>query len=75
MAQVLRSREREQQLDQRIAAAIPISTSGNGDALPTAAPAAAAAAGAPRTSGNDLRRGPQQEIEDLDIPAFLRRNR
>jgi len=70
MAQVLRSREREQQHDQRVAAAIPISTNGNGDSLPAAA---TAAAGAPRMSGNDLRRGPQQEIEDLDIPAFLRR--
>jgi cell division protein FtsZ len=74
MAQVLRSREREQMLDQRVAAAIPISANGNGDSLPAREPAAAAAAGASsRPSGNDLRRGPQQEVEDLDIPAFLRR--
>ena len=56
----------------RIAAAIPISTSGNGDSMPAREPAAAAAASS-RSSGSDLRRGPQQEVEDLDIPAFLRR--
>ena len=67
LATVLRSREREQVLDQRIAATIPISSTGNGDGLP------AAAAVAPRSSANELRRGPQQEVEDLDIPAFLRR--
>jgi hypothetical protein len=33
-----------------------------------------AAAGQPR-NGQELRRGPQQEVEDLDIPAFLRRHR
>jgi len=26
-------------------------------------------------NGQELRRGPQQEVEDLDIPAFLRRHR
>ena len=72
MAQVLRQREREQGIDQRIAAAIPISSTGNGDSMPAREPAAAAA-GSARPSGNDLRRGPQQEVEDLDIPAFLRR--
>jgi cell division protein FtsZ len=66
LAAVLRSREREQLIDQRVAAAIPISTGGNGSSLPAAATAA------PRASG-DLRRGPQAEVEDLDIPAFLRR--
>jgi cell division protein FtsZ len=71
MAQVLRSREREQQIDQRVAAAIPISSTGNGDSLPVREPAAAAASSRPSDSG--LRRGPQQEVEDLDIPAFLRR--
>ena len=65
LASVLRSREREQQIDQRVAAAIPISTIGNGDSLAAAATA--------RPSGSDLRRGPQTEVEDLDIPAFLRR--
>jgi cell division protein FtsZ len=35
----------------------------------------AAAAVQPRGNGTEIRRGPQQEIEDLDIPAFLRRNR
>ncbi len=70
LATVLRSREREQQIDQRVAAAIPISSTGNGDSLPQPMPVAATAA--PR-GGNDLRRGPQQEVEDLDIPAFLRR--
>ena len=33
-----------------------------------------AAATQPR-NGQELRRGPQQEVEDLDIPAFLRRHR
>ena len=33
-----------------------------------------AAAVQPR-NGQELRRGPQQEVEDLDIPAFLRRHR
>jgi cell division protein FtsZ len=70
MATVLRSREREQLLDQRVAAAIPIQN-GNGDSLPQPVPAAASAT--PRSSNGDLRRGPQQEVEDLDIPAFLRR--
>ncbi|MEO8625182.1 MAG: cell division protein FtsZ [Candidatus Limnocylindrales bacterium] len=67
MASVLRSREREQMIDQRVAAAIPIQTSGNGDSL------SAAATVGPRSSNGDMRRGPQQEVEDLDIPAFLRR--
>ncbi len=67
MASVLRSREREQVIDQRIAAAIPISSTGNGEAMPAAATVSS------RPSNGDLRRGPQQEIEDLDIPAFLRR--
>ena len=35
----------------------------------------AAAVAQPRTSACDVRRGPQPEVEDLDIPAFLRRNR
>ena len=33
-----------------------------------------AAVAQPR-NGQELRRGPQQEVEDLDIPAFLRRHR
>ena len=33
-----------------------------------------AAVAQPR-NGQEIRRGPQQEVEDLDIPAFLRRHR
>jgi cell division protein FtsZ len=65
LATVLRSREREQLIDQRVAAAIPISTGSNGESVPAAATL--------RAAGGDLRRGPQTEVEDLDIPAFLRR--
>ena len=36
---------------------------------------AAAAVHQPRSNGTEIRRGPQQEVEDLDIPAFLRRHR
>ncbi len=39
-------------------------------------PLPAAAVVQPRTNGGaDPRRGPQNEVEDLDIPAFLRRHR
>jgi cell division protein FtsZ len=70
------ARDREQFAADRIPTAIPV------NALPSSVPAAAsateelqpAAAGQPR-NGQEIRRGPQQEIEDLDIPAFLRRHR
>jgi cell division protein FtsZ len=55
--------------DQRQAAAIPVESE-------QPAAAAAAAANRPRVERMDGgRRGPQTEVEDLDIPAFLRRNR
>jgi hypothetical protein len=67
---VVRDREaaREAELE-RVPTAIPV---GNGDAynIPTAASAQ------PRANpAFEVRRGPQNELEDLDIPAFLRRNR
>ena len=67
---VVREREaaREAELE-RVPTAIPV---GNGDAynIPTAASAQ------PRANpAFEVRRGPQNELEDLDIPAFLRRNR
>src|SRR5688500_4873036 len=67
---VVREREaaREAELE-RAPTAIPV---GNGDAynIPTAAGAG------PRTNpAFEVRRGPQNELEDLDIPAFLRRQR
>ena len=66
------AREREQvreiELDQRPPTAIPVTPESDG--LP------AAAIVQPRTSDRmEPRRGPQAELEDLDIPAFLRRHR
>jgi cell division protein FtsZ len=54
--------------------AIPVESlpSSNGDLAEELPPAAVAQ---PRAQSYDLRRGPQTEVEDLDIPAFLRRNR
>ena len=71
------AREREQSRDlefeDRIpTAAVPIQVTPEADSLP------AATVVAPRTNGDvrtDPRRGPQNEVEDLDIPAFLRRHR
>jgi cell division protein FtsZ len=63
-------REREAARDaeiERVPTAIPV---GNGDVYNM--PAAASAG--PRTNpAFEVRRGPQNELEDLDIPAFLRR--
>ena len=66
--------------DQRQATAIPVQTERSVD--PGLAPAATYEAtlppppSAPRpVSSNGPSRGPQNEVEDLDIPAFLRRNR
>jgi cell division protein FtsZ len=59
--------------------AIPVQTERSID--PGLAPAATAAAPLPPSSAqrtassNGPSRGPQNEVEDLDIPAFLRRNR
>jgi cell division protein FtsZ len=74
LAAVLRTtRERELlRNEERAPTAIPVSPmpveSENGDLSP-------AAVSAPRYDRLDVRRGPQVEAEDLDIPAFLRRNR
>jgi cell division protein FtsZ len=74
------ARDREQMTNDRIPTAIPVGAMTQGS-QPAAMSAEAeipelqtAAAGQPR-NGQELRRGPQQEIEDLDIPAFLRRHR
>jgi cell division protein FtsZ len=63
-------RELEQQ---RQATAIPV-RSDQPAMDPGLAPAASAARPAP-VPADGIRRGPQNEVEDLDIPAFLRRNR
>jgi cell division protein FtsZ len=64
--------------DERQATAIPVQTERSVD--PGLAPAATSAAPLPppparAASANGPSRGPQNEVEDLDIPAFLRRNR
>ena len=76
---VAREREaaRELEFEDRIPAAsspapVPIPVTPEPDPLP------AAAVVQPRSNGDvrsDPRRGPQNEVEDLDIPAFLRRHR
>ena len=66
---VVRDREQARDDVERVPTAIPV---GNGDAYNI--PAAASAQ--PRTNpAFEVRRGPQNELEDLDIPAFLRRQR
>ncbi|MEX2548259.1 MAG: cell division protein FtsZ [Chloroflexota bacterium] len=67
---VAREREayRDMELEERPQTAIPVTPESDG--LP------AAAMIAPRSNDRiEPRRGPQTEIEDLDIPAFLRRHR
>ncbi|MEO6349206.1 MAG: cell division protein FtsZ [Candidatus Limnocylindrales bacterium] len=67
---VAREREEEREYEQRQPGAIPVMPESDG--LP------AAASVQPRNDRNDRyeqRRGPTAELEDLDIPAFLRRNR
>jgi cell division protein FtsZ len=57
--------------------AVPASTENGSSAAAEAHPDDAyqpAAVAQPR-NGQEIRRGPQQEVEDLDIPAFLRRHR
>ena len=74
------ARDREEYAADRTPTAIPVS------AMPSMQPAAMAADAMPipelqpaavvqPRNGQELRRGPQQEVEDLDIPAFLRRHR
>jgi cell division protein FtsZ len=67
------SREREFQRDEREATAIPVQPMSGEQRLSEDLPAATAMPS--RNGGVELRRGPQQEVEDLDIPAFLRRHR
>jgi hypothetical protein len=65
--------------EQRQATAIPVQTERSVD--PALAPAASISVPLPpppsqrAVSSNGPSRGPQNEVEDLDIPAFLRRNR
>jgi cell division protein FtsZ len=68
---VAREREaaREAEFDERTPTAIPVA-GGDSYGLP-----AAAGAQARSNPQFETRRGPQNELEDLDIPAFLRRNR
>ena len=61
-----RDQLREMEIEPRQPTAIPVTPETNG--MP-------AAAGSPRNDRLEPRRGPQTEIEDLDIPAFLRRHR
>jgi seryl-tRNA synthetase len=72
ISEISREAEREAAREaeiERIPTAVPV---GNGDSYNI--PAAASAQ--PRTNpAFEVRRGPQNELEDLDIPAFLRRNR
>ena len=66
---VARDREaaRDMEFEARPPTAIPVTPESDG--LP------AAATVAPRNDRIEPRRGPQAELEDLDIPAFLRRSR
>jgi cell division protein FtsZ len=74
------ARDRDLMADDRMPTAIPVGVPA-AQSMPNAAAAFAepeplqpAAVVQPR-NGQELRRGPQQEVEDLDIPAFLRRHR
>ena len=74
------ARDRELMADDRMPTAIPVGAMPSQNGNPNSAAAQAepelqpAAVVQPR-NGQELRRGPQQEVEDLDIPAFLRRHR
>jgi cell division protein FtsZ len=63
------NRDYLRELEQRQTGAIPVGVDRGSDGL------AAAASGARVDRMDGGRRGPQTEVEDLDIPAFLRRNR
>ena len=71
------ARDREQFGSERMPTAVPVNAmpSSNGTAQPGSAEELQAAATVQPRSGQEIRRGPQQEVEDLDIPAFLRRHR
>jgi len=66
------ARDRDQAEAHRVPTAIPVNPSV--EPMPSDELAAAAVV-QPRANGTEIRRGPQQEVEDLDIPAFLRRHR
>jgi cell division protein FtsZ len=68
------ARERDLR-EERAPTAIPVTPEPAGMPAAATEELPAAAVMAPRTNGMDIRRGPQQEVEDLDIPAFLRRGR
>jgi len=74
------ARDRELMADDRMPTAIPVGAVSSSNGMPNGAAAQAApelppAAVVQPRNGQELRRGPQQEVEDLDIPAFLRRHR
>ena len=69
------ARDREISREDRVPAAIPVTPEPAGMPAAASEELPAAAMVQPRSNGMDIRRGPQQEIEDLDIPAFLRRGR
>ncbi len=73
------ARDRDELATERVPTAIPVNpmpspTAQNGAAAEAEVELQPAAVVQPR-NGQELRRGPQQEVEDLDIPAFLRRHR
>jgi cell division protein FtsZ len=68
------ARDRDYARDDRIPTAIPVSPMPFAPAASAAEELQPAAVVQPR-NGQEIRRGPQQEVEDLDIPAFLRRHR
>ena len=68
------NRDFVRELEQQRTTAIPVRPEPADD--PGLAPAASFGAPPPRPAMSEMpRRGPQNEVEDLDIPAFLRRNR
>ena len=68
------ARDRDFARDDRIPTVIPVSPMPGASAASAAEELQPAAVVQPR-NGQEIRRGPQQEVEDLDIPAFLRRHR
>ncbi len=68
------ARDREQFGSDRTPTAIPVNPMPSMNGSQAGEELQPAATVQPR-SGQEIRRGPQQEVEDLDIPAFLRRHR
>jgi len=72
------ARDREQMAAERVPTAIPVNpalTNGTTDQTPSGGDSLQPAAMVQPRNGAEIRRGPVQEVEDLDIPAFLRRHR